>query len=90
MSDENMIFWSSDYELKLSDFKKEFDEKDRQAFSYIGYDPDFDIKYNEDRTKYFIKEIILQTFFDRDRSFFNHIKSKNSALTQKEIDCNST
>ena len=86
MSDENTIFWSSDYELKLSDFKKEHDEKDRKAFSYIQYNIDPKLEYNEDRTKYFIKEISLQTKFLRDRSFFNRIKAKNDGISQETID----
>ena len=74
MSDENIIFWSSGYKLKLSDFKKECDESNNQASSYIGYGIHIDIDYNEDRTKYFIKEIDLISMFFRDKSFFNHFR----------------
>jgi len=84
MSNENYIYWSHYYELKLSDFKKEFDEKDRPAFSNIGYDLKYIIKYNEARTKYFIKNLNLQTFFVRDKSFFNSIQAKTKS--QKQID----
>ena len=86
MIDENIVYWSPDCELKLSDFKKEFDEKDRHTFSYIGYDPSFEIKYNEDKTKFVIDNISLKTIFWRDKSFFNHIMAKNYSVPPRDID----
>lgn len=86
MAADNTIYWSLDYRLKLSDFKKESDERNRHAFSSIGYEIEPKIRYNEERTRFFIGDISLKTFFLRNRSFFNHEMARADKISQKTID----
>ena len=79
MANEDMIEWSPNYTLKLTDFKKEFDDKKsviqgmekRQCVSSIHYVPYFGSKIIRDGKKFVISEFRMKTVFDRNLSFFD-------------------
>jgi hypothetical protein len=88
------IVWSPNYTLNMSNFKKKFDDKPsvikgimkRIAVSYLLYDIDFDLKFTEDKKKFRINKIKLQTLFDQDYSYLNLKELKIQNVSQKEID----
>ena len=94
MKNENVIDWSADYTLKVTDFKKETDDKEsiipslekRQCFSYINYGIDFDSEFSEDGKKVKITNIIVASQFNRKKSFFDLKRAQQAQISQKKID----
>tara|TARA_Y100001936_G_C15814538_1_gene528409 strand:- start:82 stop:684 length:603 start_codon:yes stop_codon:yes gene_type:complete len=92
MTNEDCIDWSSNYKLKLADFKKKSDDKKsvikglekRQCFSYVAYK----IKWEENDGvgKRMVREIKLKTVFDRNKSFFDLTQAQKDGISQEVID----
>ena len=94
MANEDMIEWSPNYTLKLTDFKKEFDDKKsviqgmekRQCVSSVWYVPDYDKKIIRDGKKFVISEFGMKTVFDRNLSFYDSAGAEKDGISQEEID----
>lgn len=94
MSDEDIISWSPNYSLKFSDFQKDEDfgksvvkgRNRRDGFSYVLYDLDFKLKFSNDKRKFMISKIKLETQFDRKKSYFNKDIVKNKNWSKEKMD----
>ena len=94
MTDEDIIEWSPNYTLKLTDFKKEFDDREsvikgigaRQWVSAVMYTLEWDKKPSKDGKKFLISEIRLKPTFNRNRSFFDLKILQQEGVSQGDID----
>ena len=94
MSEENIISWSPDYNLKFSDFQKEedfrlSDDKKRgyrEGFCHVVYGITMNFKFSADKKKFSVSDIILKTEFDRKKSYFDKSIIKKQNLSKEKID----